>query len=172
MTVWHLAGPSGLGKTLLLEALIPLLPGTVQVLKHSHHPLEPDTVGKDTERLRQARATLRIHPDGMVLREAAMPLFDVVSWYASRCDHLLIEGLKSLDTPKIYLSQTPVASPLSVRVAIGPQPPMPAEILWLPTHLPLTPARAHDTAALLMHHNLVASFSESTLLDAIKALEH
>ncbi len=171
MIVWHLAGPSGLGKTLLLEALIPLLPGTVKVLKHSHHPLEPDMIGTDTERSRQARATLRIHPDGMVLRQPAIPLFDVVSWYTSRCDHLLIEGLKSLATPKIYLSQTPVASPLSAGVAIGPQPPMLSDILWLPSDLPLTPTRAQDIADLLLHHNDVSSFPESMLLDALKALE-
>lgn len=171
MTVWHLAGPSGLGKTLLLEALIPLLPGTVKVLKHSHHPLEPDTAGRDTARLHRARATLRIHPDGMVLRDAAMPLFDVVSWYASRCDHLLIEGLKSLNTPKIYLNQNPVDAELFVGVAIGPKPPLAPEILWLPTDLPLTPIRAKEIATLLTHHHSVASFTQKTLLDAIKSLE-
>jgi molybdopterin-guanine dinucleotide biosynthesis protein MobB len=53
-------GPSGVGKTTLLERLVPLLEALdlrVGVVKHSSHAVEADRPGKDSHRLCAAGAT-------------------------------------------------------------------------------------------------------------------
>ena len=57
MKVFGIAGRSGMGKTSLLERLIPRLVGQglrVSLLKHSHKDIEVDRPGKDSFRLREA----------------------------------------------------------------------------------------------------------------------
>ena len=57
MNVFGIAGHSGMGKTTLLERLIPLLTArgrVVSLVKHSHKVIEVDRPGKDSYRLREA----------------------------------------------------------------------------------------------------------------------
>ena len=171
MIVWHFAGDSGLGKTVLLEALITQLPGTTRVLKHSHHLLEGDAQGSDTDRLSQAATTVRLHQDGIVLRGRHPKLSDFVTWYASQGDHLLIEGLKFLNTPKIYLSQTAIAPHIRVGTVIGPSPPSSLDTLWIASALPLTAEKAHGIACTLASKPTGAGFSWDILQDALGSLD-
>ena len=168
MTVWHVAGNSGLGKTLLLEALIPQLSGTVRVLKHSHHALERDAVGTDTARLSQATSTVRIHEDGLVLRGKRPDFVDFVTWYASQCDHLLIEGLKFLNTPKIYLSRDPNQPHITVGTLVGPKRPTSLNVFWIAADLPLTRSSATDIACELVKEATGATFTWDALIQALK----
>ena len=57
MKVFGIAGHSGMGKTTLLEKLIPELTRRglrVSLIKHSHKDIEVDRPGKDSYRLRLA----------------------------------------------------------------------------------------------------------------------
>ena len=57
MKVFGIAGYSGMGKTTLLERLVPLLRArglVVSLIKHSHKAIEIDRPGKDSYRLREA----------------------------------------------------------------------------------------------------------------------
>ena len=57
MRFFGIAGYSGMGKTTLLERLIPELTGRglkVSLIKHSHKNIEIDRPGKDSFRLREA----------------------------------------------------------------------------------------------------------------------
>ena len=169
MTVWHVAGNSGLGKTLLLQALVTQLPGTIRVLKHSHHPLEPDTEGSDTDRLNHAATTARIHDNGIVLRGKQPGFLEFVTWYGSHCDHLLLEGLKFLDTPKIYLNQEESDPRITTGTVIGPRRPVSSEVLWIAAELPLTRNTASDIAAVLVKETIRTGFTWEALIQALKS---
>ena len=55
--VFGIAGHSGMGKTTLLERLLPELRArglSVSMIKHSHKDIEIDRPGKDSYRLREA----------------------------------------------------------------------------------------------------------------------
>ncbi len=57
MKVFGIAGRSGMGKTTLLERLVPTLVARglrISLLKHSHKDIELDRPGKDSHRLREA----------------------------------------------------------------------------------------------------------------------
>jgi molybdopterin-guanine dinucleotide biosynthesis adapter protein len=57
MRVFGIAGHSGMGKTTLLERILPELRSrglVVSLIKHSHKDLDIDRPGKDSYRLRQA----------------------------------------------------------------------------------------------------------------------
>ena len=58
MRAVRVVGPSGAGKTTLVEALVPALAahGRVATVKSIHHDVEVDTPGKDTHRHRTAGA--------------------------------------------------------------------------------------------------------------------
>ena len=56
MKVFGLAGPSGIGKTTVIENVIPLFSAmglSVSVIKHTHHDFDVDKPGKDSWRQRQ-----------------------------------------------------------------------------------------------------------------------
>ncbi len=156
--VWHVAGPSKQGKTLLLESLIPLLPGTVRVIKHSHHVMESDSEFSDTARLNAAASTARIHPNGIVIRGQLTDPAEFFRWYGHDCDHLVVEGYKNLFTPKIWVGN-PSSLTSPCKILIGPQKPAQnSEIFWLPHPLPLTSDSAQQLALKLWNLNASASF--------------
>ncbi|TIC87185.1 molybdopterin-guanine dinucleotide biosynthesis protein B [Crenobacter intestini] len=106
--VLGVAGFSGCGKTTLIEALLPSLAArglTVSVIKHSHHALEVDTPGKDSDRHRKAGANqvLLLGDTRYALTaELAAPL-DLAAQLAllSPCDLVLLEGQKWADVDKV-----------------------------------------------------------------------
>jgi molybdopterin-guanine dinucleotide biosynthesis protein B len=60
MNIFGITGHSGMGKTTLLEKLIPELRSrglTVSLIKHSHKDIEVDRPGKDSYRLRESGCT-------------------------------------------------------------------------------------------------------------------
>ncbi|PWV61643.1 molybdopterin-guanine dinucleotide biosynthesis protein B [Plasticicumulans acidivorans] len=101
---------SGTGKTTLLTALIPRLRQAglrLGLLKHSHHALEIDHPGKDSQRLRAAGATQLVIASNRRLVHfehgardftAAMARFD-----RADLDLILVEGHKHAALPKIEL---------------------------------------------------------------------
>jgi molybdopterin-guanine dinucleotide biosynthesis protein B len=98
-----IVGWSGVGKTTLIERLIPVfaLRGLrVSTIKHCHHDLAIDVPGKDTDRHQQAGAfqTLLVSDSGTVLfqraREIRPSLGDMLAAMAE-VDLVLVEGFRS-----------------------------------------------------------------------------
>ena len=105
-----IAGHSGMGKTSLLERLIPQLTArglAVSLIKHSHKAVDIDRPGKDSYRLRQAgcREVLLIGAERWALmhelRGAPEPTLDELLARMHDCDLVLVEGFKGGDFPKI-----------------------------------------------------------------------
>ncbi len=103
------AGWSGTGKTTFLEQLIPALKQRglrVAVVKHSHHPAQPEHPDKDTARLRRSGADAVLFWNGFFQPEA-------IRAQLPDTDLILVEGFKSEPIPKLALHRmgTPVYSP-------------------------------------------------------------
>jgi molybdopterin-guanine dinucleotide biosynthesis protein B len=117
-------GPSGAGKTTLIERLIPLLAQrglTVSALKHAHHGFDVDRPGKDTFRFRAAGAAqvLIAAPERWALmtelRGASAGLQRLLGQLAP-CDLVLVEGFRSDGSiPRIEVrgGGTPEPSPFA-----------------------------------------------------------
>ncbi|MBL8330055.1 MAG: molybdopterin-guanine dinucleotide biosynthesis protein B [Rubrivivax sp.] len=110
MRLVGIAGHSGMGKTTLLERLIPALRQRglrVSLMKHSHKPIDIDRPGKDSHRLREAGCTevMLLGRDRWALmhelRGDAEPTLQELLPHMAPCDLLLIEGFKGGDFPKI-----------------------------------------------------------------------
>jgi molybdopterin-guanine dinucleotide biosynthesis protein B len=110
MKVFGIAGRSGMGKTTLLERLVPELRAralTVSLIKHSHKAIEIDRPGKDSFRLREAGCQeVLLLGDGRwalmhELRGAPEPPLDYLLSRLQHCDIVLVEGFKSGDFPKL-----------------------------------------------------------------------
>ncbi|MGQ0709828.1 MAG: molybdopterin-guanine dinucleotide biosynthesis protein B [Rhodoferax sp.] len=110
MRVFGIAGHSGMGKTTLLEQLIPELRAralVVSLIKHSHKAIEIDRPGKDSYRLRQAgcQEVLLLGQDRWALmhelRGAPEPELDYLLDRLQHCDLVLVEGFKGGDFPKL-----------------------------------------------------------------------
>ena len=110
MKVFGIAGHSGMGKTTLLERLVPELSARglkVSLIKHSHKAIEIDRPGKDSFRLREAGCTevvLLGHGRWALMHELRgepEPGIDYLLGRLQHCDIVLVEGFKSGDFPKL-----------------------------------------------------------------------
>jgi molybdopterin-guanine dinucleotide biosynthesis adapter protein len=110
LRVFGIAGRSGMGKTTLLERLLPTLVGRglqVSLIKHSHKAIDIDRPGKDSYRLREAgcREVLLLG-DGRwalmhELRGAPEPPLATLLGHMHAVDLVLVEGFKAGDFPKL-----------------------------------------------------------------------
>lgn len=108
-TVIVIVGHSGAGKTTLIERLLPMLNASgirVATIKHSHHEIALDAVGKDSWRHRQAgaRASLLLTPSGMQLVTDASDCHEIeqlAQRYFSDMDLVLAEGFSRASCNKI-----------------------------------------------------------------------
>lgn len=110
MRTFGIAGHSGMGKTTLLERLVPAFTArgmVVSLIKHSHKAIEIDRPGKDSYRLRQAGCSevLLLGDDRWALmhelRGAPEPPLDYLLSRLQHCDLVLVEGFKGGDFPKL-----------------------------------------------------------------------
>ena len=108
MKVFGIAGYSGMGKTTLLERLIPEIRArghVVSLIKHSHKDIEIDRPGKDSFRLREAgcmEVLLLGNARWALMHEsrgAEEPSLDYLIDRLQACDLVLIEGFKTGDFP-------------------------------------------------------------------------
>jgi molybdopterin-guanine dinucleotide biosynthesis protein B len=120
MRVFGIAGHSGMGKTTLLERLVPELTGrglSVSLIKHSHKAIDIDRPGKDSYRLREAGCSevvllgnerwALMHE----LRGAPEPSLDYLLGRLAPCDLVLIEGFKEGHFPKIEVWRAELGKP-------------------------------------------------------------
>jgi molybdopterin-guanine dinucleotide biosynthesis adapter protein len=110
MRVFGIAGHSGMGKTTLLERILPVLRSrglVVSLIKHSHKDLDIDRPGKDSYRLREAGCQELIlmgrHRWALMheLSEDTEPSLAYLLSKLQACDLVLIEGFKQGDFPKL-----------------------------------------------------------------------
>jgi molybdopterin-guanine dinucleotide biosynthesis adapter protein len=110
MKVLGIVGHSGMGKTTLLERLVPVLRErdlSVSLIKHSHKDIEIDRPGKDSYRLREAgcQEVLLLGQGRWALmhelRGAEEPPLPYLLQRMAPCDLVLVEGFKTGPFPKL-----------------------------------------------------------------------
>jgi molybdopterin-guanine dinucleotide biosynthesis protein B len=110
MNVFGITGHSGMGKTTLLERLVPAIAArglVVSLIKHSHKNIDIDRPGKDSYRLRESgcKEVLLLGNERWALmhelRGAAEPPLEYLLERMQRCDLVLIEGFKDGGFPKL-----------------------------------------------------------------------
>lgn len=120
MKVVLFAGPSGVGKTTLVEALIPRLKARgqrVSVVKHAHKHFDIDRPGKDSFRHREAGAAEVLIASACrlaLLREyeaEGLPPVHALLAELSPCDWVLVEGYKHADLPKVEVWRAALGQP-------------------------------------------------------------
>ena len=113
-------GKSGVGKTTLVERLIPLLKARgqrVSVIKHAHKRFDMDQPGKDSHRHRTAGATEVLVASAerlALLREydrPGLPDVDALLAELSPCDWVLVEGYKHAALPKLEVWRAALGQP-------------------------------------------------------------
>lgn len=121
MNVFGIAGHSGMGKTTLLERLVPALTSRglrVSLVKHSHKAIEIDRPGKDSYRLREAgcqEVLLLGHERWALMHElrgATEPPLDYLLSRLQHCDLVLVEGFKQGDFPKLEVWRPSLGRPM------------------------------------------------------------
>jgi molybdopterin-guanine dinucleotide biosynthesis adapter protein len=153
MKIFGIAGHSGMGKTTLLERLVPELTArglVVSLIKHSHKAIDIDRPGKDSYRLRESGCSevLLLGNDRWALmhelRGAPEPPLDYLLERLQHCDLVLVEGFKNGDFPKLEVwrpaESRPTLWPAWPGIAaIASDAPMPVELAgtasppaWLP----------------------------------------
>ena len=120
MKVFGIAGHSGMGKTTLLERLVPEISSrglVVSLIKHSHKNIDIDRPGKDSYRLRESgcKEVLLLGNDRWALmhelRGAEEPPLDYLLDRMQHCDLVLIEGFKGGGFPKLEVWRSAVGKP-------------------------------------------------------------
>ncbi len=120
MKFFGVAGHSGMGKTTLLERLIPELKSrglSVSLIKHSHKDIEIDRPGKDSYRLRDAgcKEVLLLAASRWALmhelRGAQEPSLDYLLDRLQDCDLVLVEGFKQGQFPKLEVWRADLGKP-------------------------------------------------------------
>lgn len=120
MKVFGIAGHSGMGKTTLLERLIPALRArglVVSLIKHSHKAVDIDRPGKDSYRLRESGCmeVLLVGRDRWALmhelRGADEPPLEALLARLQTCDLVLIEGFKQGRFPKLEVWRAALGRP-------------------------------------------------------------
>ena len=110
MNVFGIAGHSGMGKTTLLEKLVPEISSrglVVSLIKHSHKNVDIDRPGKDSYRLRESgcKEVLLLGNDRWALmhelRGSPEPSLEYLLERMQHCDLVLIEGFKQGGFPKL-----------------------------------------------------------------------
>jgi len=118
--VFGIAGHSGMGKTTLLERLVPELRSrglSVSLIKHSHKAIEIDRPGKDSHRLREAGCSevllMGLERWALMheLRGADEPSLDYLVSRLQRCDIVLMEGFKNGDFPNLEVWRAALGKP-------------------------------------------------------------
>ncbi|QTN23540.1 molybdopterin-guanine dinucleotide biosynthesis protein B [Rhizobacter sp. AJA081-3] len=121
MNVFGIAGHSGMGKTTLLERLVPELTSrglSISLVKHSHKAIEIDRPGKDSYRLREAgcqEVLLLGHERWALMHElrgASEPPLDYLLSRLQHCDLVLVEGFKQGDFPKLEVWRPSLGRPM------------------------------------------------------------
>lgn len=127
MNVFGIAGHSGMGKTTLLERLVPVLTAQglrVSLIKHSHKAIEIDRPGKDSYRLREAgcQEVLLLGRERWALmhelRGDPEPPLETLLAHMAPCDLVLVEGFKGGDFPKLEVWRAELGRP-ALAVADG-----------------------------------------------------
>ena len=120
MKIFGIAGHSGMGKTTLLERLVPEIASrglVVSLIKHSHKNVDIDRPGKDSYRLRESgcKEVLLLGNDRWALmhelRGATEPPLDYLLDRLQHCDIVLIEGFKHGDFPKLEVWRAALGKP-------------------------------------------------------------
>ena len=107
--VFNIVGHSGSGKTTLVEKLIRELSGRglcIATIKHTHHTVVLDTVGKDSYRFKEAGAVMSmlVTPNGLQLVADATEHREpeqLATRFMGEADVVLAEGFSFCATPKI-----------------------------------------------------------------------
>lgn len=116
-------GPSGVGKTTLLEQIVMKLKSRgfrVAVIKHAHHGFEIDQQGKDSWRMTQAGCDLVVvssHRKMVFIQERRdeASLEEIASLLEGRADIVLAEGYKDSNEAKIEVFRSAVCKDLATK---------------------------------------------------------